>query len=84
MGSINAGLAHDIGHDLATVSCLLAGIRRDTTLHTNHRRRLELVEREVARIQTLVGQEGPAGTEEIALRDLVTEVVEPFALAGPS
>jgi len=81
MRSISADLAHDIGHDLATVSCLLAVVRRATTLEPDHRRRLELVEREVIRVQTLVGMGCGTGTESVALRDVVAEVVEPVAMS---
>jgi signal transduction histidine kinase len=82
MEAISAGLAHDIGHDLATVSCLIAALQRDTSLQADHRRRLELVEREVARVQTMVGQDSRNAPEDVAVRDVVTEVVEPLALTG--
>jgi signal transduction histidine kinase len=90
---MSAGLAHDIGHDLATVSCLTAAVRRDPALHPDSRRRLEVVEREVARLQEMVGgnEAEHAGAVEVSLPAVVAEVVEPFALvcasevtAGPS
>jgi signal transduction histidine kinase len=80
---LSAGLAHDIGHDLATVSCLTAAVRRDPALHPDNRRRLELIEREVARLQEMVGgreDDVADALEEVSLPALVGEVVEPFAL----
>jgi hypothetical protein len=58
MRSLTAALAHNIGHHPATVPCLTAAARRDTPLEPDHRRRLDRVEREVAKAQALVGLQG--------------------------
>lgn len=86
MAFISAGLAHDVGHELATVSYLAAVVRGDPALGADSRRRLELIEKEVARVQELVavGAGPDAAAEEVALNRLVADLVEPLALAGPT
>jgi len=86
MDAIDAGLVHDIGHDLATVSCLTWAARSDPHLEPETRRRLELIDREVGRVQDLLGlrcglDAGPVA-QTILLCDLVAEVTEPVTLGS--
>ena len=62
METLSPALAHDIGHELATISFLVSAVRADPALHADSHRRLRLIEREVERLQELVGlrsEEGP-------------------------
>lgn len=81
---ISAGLAHDVGHELATVAYLAAVVRSDPALGRDNRRRLELIEQEVARVQELVAVGSHTAPEEVALNPLVADLVEPLALAAPT
>ncbi|MDD7941990.1 sensor histidine kinase [Actinomycetospora lutea] len=84
MAFISAGLAHDVGHELATVSFLAAAVRKDPALGADNRRRLELIEREVALVQELVthGTGAVGAAEDVSLNQLVAYLVEPLALVG--
>jgi signal transduction histidine kinase len=91
METVSAALAHDIGHELATLSCLVSAVRADpalSTLHADSHRRLGLIEREVERLQELVGLRSgtPDDTDDtdVSLRGLVAEVADPLALRGPA
>ncbi|HEY2191949.1 MAG TPA: HAMP domain-containing sensor histidine kinase [Actinomycetospora sp.] len=85
METVSAALAHDIGHELATVSFLVAAIRDDPALHPDNHRRLGLIEREVERLQELVGLRSDGVEDpEVSLPGLVTEIADTFALRGPA
>lgn len=85
MEMVSAALAHDIGHELATVSCLISAVRADPALHADSHRRLTLIEREVERLQELVGlRSGDVGDPEVSLLDLIADVADPLALRGPA
>ncbi|MDT7742012.1 MAG: hypothetical protein QOE59_1090, partial [Actinomycetota bacterium] len=67
--------------ELATLSCLASAVRTDPALRPDSRRRLELLERKVERLQVLVGLRAEETDDlELSLIDLVTEVVEPLTL----
>lgn len=85
METLSPALAHDIGHELATLSFLVEAVRADPALHPESQRRLRLIEREVERLQELVGlrsEERPA--PEVSLPGLLAEVADPLALRGPA
>ncbi len=85
METVSASLAHDIGHELATLSCLVSAVRADPAVRGASHRRLGLIEREVERLQELVGlRTEEAADLEVSLPGLVAEVVEPLALSGPT
>jgi signal transduction histidine kinase len=84
-GAIGAALAHDIGHELALVSYLVSTVRRDPAIRPDNRRRLEVVDREVARLQELIGLGAEDTTEApVSLSAVVADVVDPLALSGPT
>jgi signal transduction histidine kinase len=81
--TVDDALAHDIGHELATLSCLVSAVRTDPALHPDSHRRLALIEREVERLQGLVGLRIDETSDgEVSLALLVAEVMDPLALAG--
>jgi signal transduction histidine kinase len=85
MDTLSPALAHDIGHELATISFLVSAVRADPALHADSHRRLRLIEREVERLQELAGlrsEEGP--TPEVSLPGLLAEVADPLAMRGPA
>jgi signal transduction histidine kinase len=85
MEMVSAALAHDIGHELATLSCLVSAVRADPALHADSHRRLALIEREVERLQELVGlRSEDAGEPEVSLTELIADVADPLALRGPA
>jgi signal transduction histidine kinase len=59
-------------------------VRSDPALQPDNLRRLELIERELARVQELValGVGPDEAPEEVSLGRMAAEVVEPFDLAG--
>ncbi|HEY2225151.1 HAMP domain-containing sensor histidine kinase [Actinomycetospora sp.] len=83
--TVDDALAHDIGHELATLSCLVSAVRMDPALHPDSHRRLALIEREVERLQGLVGLRVDETVDgEVSLAALLAEVIDPLALAGPT
>ena len=85
METVDEALAHDIGHELATLSYLVAAVRADPALRPDNHRRLALIEREVERLQSLVGLRiKEVADVEVSLSELVAEVVEPLAFSSPA
>jgi signal transduction histidine kinase len=85
METVSAALAHDIGHELATLSCLVAAVRTDPALSAASHHRLILLEREVERLQELVGlRTDEIGEPEVSLPAMLAEVAAPLALRGPA
>lgn len=72
------GLLHDLGHDLATLAFLVAGVRADDELSPDTRHRVNLIERETSRLLRLVrdGVRYGLTPPEIAVRTLLAELVE--------
>ncbi len=85
METVSAALAHDIGHELATIAFLVSAVRADPALRADNHRRLCLIEREVERLQELVGLRTEEIPEpEVSLTRLLAEVAGPLALRGPA
>jgi signal transduction histidine kinase len=85
MEMVSAALAHDIGHELATLSYLVSAVRADPALRADSQRHLRLIEREVERLQELVGLGGDDAEEpDVSLAGLLAEVADPLAVRGPA
>ena len=68
MEAVSPSLSHDIGNELATLSCLVSAVRADPALRGESHRLLGLIEREVERLQELVGLRTEASTGSSAAR----------------
>ncbi len=81
MDTVDPALLHDIGHEVATLSALVAAVRCQGGFDPAAAARMELVEREVDRLLDLVGAvSAPSGTARVAdevvdLREFLREVV---------
>lgn len=79
MYTADAALLHDIGHEVATLSALVAAVRVEGELDAAAGERLELVEREIDLLLDLVGS-GAATADDadalVDLRALLQDVVE--------
>jgi signal transduction histidine kinase len=60
-------LFHDIGHELATISLLVASVRAERGLGGAVSERMALIEDEIDRLQILVGTGGGGGPDEAVL-----------------
>lgn len=72
-------LLHDIGHEVATLSALVAAVRVEGELDAAAGERLELVEREIDLLLDLVGSRAATGDDAdglVDLRALLQDVVE--------
>ncbi|NMO92394.1 sensor histidine kinase KdpD [Actinomycetospora sp. TBRC 11914] len=87
MDTIDAALLHDIGHEVATLSALVAAVRGEGGFDTAAAERLELVEREIDLLLDLVrGGSVPAGAPDgdlVDLGDLLYDVVTGRDVACP-
>jgi signal transduction histidine kinase len=84
-----AGLLHDLGHQLMTLSLLAEAVGGDEELTAESRRRIELVQQEMLRAMDLIADhmvaDGPVGTagdgDLVDLRDLSSQVAALAELA---
>lgn len=88
-GPVDAALLHDIGHEVATLSALVAAVRNEGGFDTATEARLALLEQEIDRLSDLVGactaSPGPAqvADEIVDLRELLGDVVAGRDAASP-
>jgi signal transduction histidine kinase len=77
MHTADAALFHDIGHDLATLSLLVAAVRAERGLAGAVSERMALIDGEIDRLQLLVGTGGDGGRcdEEVGLRGELAGIV---------
>lgn len=79
------GLLHDIGHGLATLSYLVAGLREHPDSTAELRGRLDLAGREIDRLVQLVDLRArPADPVVFDARPILEELVAVSAAAGPT
>lgn len=71
------GLLHDLGHGLATLSCLAAGLHDDPELPVGVRQRMELLNQEISTLIDLVRRPDGAGEGEVVpLRELLGQLAD--------
>ena len=77
MPSAVRDLLHDLGHDLATLSCLVEGLRDDPNLSTQTLRKVELIDHEMVRLRNHVGQvvERSSAPGVVSVRTMVEQMV---------
>ena len=79
-------LLHDLGDDLATLSCLVEALRGDPMLPAQARRRVELIDEEMARlrdhVQHAVTRSPQPGT--VSVREVAERVVTLTDAAAPT
>lgn len=70
------GMLHDLGHQLATLSYLVAAVRADPDLTGDSQHRVELLERGIARLADMARPRAAGGgSAPVGVQDLLTEVV---------
>jgi len=77
MPSALRDLLHDLGHDLATLSCLVEGLRGDAGLPEQTLRRVELIDQEMIRLRDHVRQavERSSAPGVVSVRSMAQRVV---------
>lgn len=79
------GLLHDVGHGLATLSYLVAGLREDPRTTAEMRGRLDLADREIDRLMQLVDlRSRPPEPAVHDARPVLAELVAISAAATPT
>lgn len=78
------GLLHDLGHGLATLSCLVQTVRLDQNLTRDTDHTVELTAHEIDRLLYLIRTAAPGGhrLELVSVRRLIRQIVELAAAAG--
>jgi signal transduction histidine kinase len=88
-GPVDAALLHDIGHEVATLSALVAAVRSQGAFDDATAARIALLEQEIDRLLDLVGAcaswPGPdeVADEIVDLRELLRDVVVGRGAASP-
>lgn len=77
MPSALRDLLHDLGHDLATLSCLVEGLRGDPGLPEQALRRVELIDQEMIRLRDHVRQvvERSSAPGVVSVRSMAERIV---------
>lgn len=77
MRSALRDVLHDLGHDLATLSCLVEALRGDPMLPAQARRRVELIDEEMVRLRDHVRHAVMRSAEPVSLsvRDVAERIV---------
>ncbi|MFI6094741.1 sensor histidine kinase [Lentzea sp. NPDC051213] len=77
MPSALRDLLHDLGHDLATLSCLVEGLRDDPRLPAQTLRKVELIDQEMIRLRDHVGQvfERSSAPGVVSVRSMAQRIV---------
>ncbi len=88
-GPVDAALLHDIGHEVATLSALVAAVRSEGGFDAATGARMALLEQEIDRLSDLVGAcatwrgPGRVADEIVDLRELLSDVVVGRDAASP-